>query len=170
MLKYYLPDSKGDGLVSYTSLLSVGLLLCNGSTYDKAKVLHQLVESNSSEQTVFRTDEYLSSIIYTIIEFSISKSLQFYLRPLDGTGQFNHLINKTCLDNIIFTGSRCSIEGHSHHEKNPTNLFLDSLFGNFFCLSKMDFIIILQSPGCSWIFNEELIRVNVERYFLDNST
>ena len=71
LLKWYLPDSQGDGIISYTSLLSLGLLLCKGSIYDKSKVLFLLIESNSSSQTVFRSDEYLSIIIFTMIEFSI---------------------------------------------------------------------------------------------------
>ena len=57
----------------------------------------------------------------------------------------------------------------NHESKNPSNFFLDCLFGNYFCLSKMDFIIMLQSPACSWIFDEEQIREHVERYFLESS-
>ena len=49
LLRWYMPDSNSDGLVSYTSAMSLGLLLCNGSVYDKAKILFQLVESNSSQ-------------------------------------------------------------------------------------------------------------------------
>ena len=39
LLKYYLPDSHGDGLVSYTSAMTLGLLLCKGTIYDKARIL-----------------------------------------------------------------------------------------------------------------------------------
>ena len=49
LLRWFMPDSNSDGLVSYTSAMSLGLLLCNGSVYDKAKILFQLVESNSSQ-------------------------------------------------------------------------------------------------------------------------
>lgn len=48
LLKWYMPDSKNYGMISYTSVMCLGLLLCAGSIYDKAKVLFQLVESNSS--------------------------------------------------------------------------------------------------------------------------
>ena len=45
LLKNYMPDSSNDGLLSYTGVMSLGLLLCTGSTYEKAKILFQLVES-----------------------------------------------------------------------------------------------------------------------------
>jgi hypothetical protein len=48
LLRWYMPDSTSDGLVSYTSAMSLGLLLCNGTIFDKAKIIFQLVESNSS--------------------------------------------------------------------------------------------------------------------------
>ena len=48
LLRWYMPHSTSDGLVSYTSAMSLGLLLCNGTIFDKAKIIFQLVESNSS--------------------------------------------------------------------------------------------------------------------------
>jgi hypothetical protein len=74
LLRWYMPDSKSDGIVSYTSAMSLGLLLCAGSIYDKAKILFQLVESNSSQQTVFKNDEYLIELISTIIAIASHKS------------------------------------------------------------------------------------------------
>lgn len=48
LLNNYMPDSSGDGILSYTSVMSLGLLLCQGTTYDKARILYQLVESNNT--------------------------------------------------------------------------------------------------------------------------
>ena len=49
LLKWYLPDSKGDGFVSKTSILCLGLLYCKGSTYDKGKVLYDMIPAKSSQ-------------------------------------------------------------------------------------------------------------------------
>lgn len=77
-----MPDSLGDGMLSYTSMMALGLLLCQGSIYEKAKILYQLVESNNNSQsTVFRKDEYLSLLVFTMIEFATTNAMQYYLRP-----------------------------------------------------------------------------------------
>ena len=54
-------------MLSYSGVMGLGLLLCKGTNYDKAKMLFQLVESNNSEQTVFVHDEYLTQLIYSLV-------------------------------------------------------------------------------------------------------
>lgn len=85
LLKYYLPDSQGNGVISYNSLLSLGLLLCKGSTHDKAQVLLKCIQQfQKNGEEIDRDDEHLSLLVFSMIEFSISKSLQFYLRSESG--------------------------------------------------------------------------------------
>lgn len=82
LLRWHMPDSDSNGIVSYTSAMSLGLILCAGSIYDKAKILFQLVESNSSQQTVFKKDEYLAKMITSIVEFVSIRSELFLTRSL----------------------------------------------------------------------------------------
>ena len=53
--------------------------------------------------------------------------------------------------------------------RTSTNYFLDGLFAERVCLSKMDFIIMLQSPNCSWIFDQDQIRTLLDQYYSTSS-
>lgn len=141
LLRNYLPDSTQDGLLSYTSVMSLGLLLCSGSSYEKSKILFSLVESanGNSQQTVFKSDEYLALIIHTMIEFSTTQSFQYFMRPFNA---------KERSPQSIGSGSpkSKSMNLSGIYEQHPSSIFIDCLFDDHFCLSKMDFIIMLQTP------------------------
>ena len=47
-----------------------------------------------------------------------------------------------------------------------TQFFLNTLFSNLYCLSKIDFMVMLQSPQCEWIFSEEQTREQMDHYIV----
>ena len=46
---YYLPLSKGAELIPLKVLVALGLVLCKGSNYDKAKFLFSFIEERTGE-------------------------------------------------------------------------------------------------------------------------
>ena len=101
LLTYCLPDSSSDGMLSYTSVMSLGLLLCVGSIYDKAKVLYQLVSESSCDNNagtppqVSRNDEYLSLLLHTMIEFATTNNARYH-HHIDEKINGKGLANQKC--------------------------------------------------------------------------
>lgn len=139
LLMDYMPDSQHDGSISYRSAMGVGLLLCSGRAYDKAKALCELVEQSvqdSQEKLVYKNDDYLKLLIFTMIEFATSLSRKFVHRQKENSNESPIII-------------KSMLASHNHSlitntdEQHPSNVFLECLFGDADSLSKMDFTILL---------------------------
>ena len=149
-------------MLSLDSVLCVGLLLCKGTIEEKANVLFDLLNKKEDfleHNVLIRNGTQFEPIIRTILEYAIIYSELFKNRVPRNSEKFTLTQNSVVKNRAIQT-MRLSMS-----DNRDQMGIIWALFKNNHQLTRSEFIERFQDPNCSWIVNEQLIRLRMWKSF-----